>query len=163
NNLQLKESDQFSIHTEGIPADSIGWLRDMMVRFSYKLVIIDTLQRFYELKDTSDYAEAVRRMTPVDNLMKELGAHVTYFHHAGKNGEILGTTAFKGMCPTFMQMRRVGDQQQRVLSSDQRGGKNFNAVAISFDKYGWLKIVGNLEDVFIEDVKPKIPEVLDLD
>jgi hypothetical protein len=163
-NLGLRDSDQFMLHTGAIPTDSIGWLRDMITRFGYRLIIIDTLQRFYELKDANDYAEATRRMAPMDNLVKELGLHVIYPHHAGKTGEYLGSVGLKGMCPTYLQIKRVGEQErQRVLSSDQRSGRNFESVAISFDKHGWLKVIGTLEDVYIEDAKPKIREVLGLD
>jgi hypothetical protein len=102
-------------------------------------------------------------MGEIDCLVKELGAHVLYVHHANKSGEFLGTTAFKAMCPTYMQIRRIGEQQQRVLSSDQRNGKNFESLPISFDKYGWLKIVGTLEDVWIEEMKPKITELLEIE
>ena len=163
--LGLSENDQLMLHTGAIPTDSIGWLRDIITRFNYKLVIIDTLQRFYQLDDANDYAEATRRMTPVDNLVKELGVHIVYLHHAGKNGEYLGSVGLKGMCPTYLQIKRIGEEEHlhRVLSSDQRSGKNFESVAISFDKHGWLKVVGTLEDVFIEDTKPKVLELLEIE
>jgi|GEM_PF-4966619 len=158
--LGVTSSDQIFIQPSPIPDNAEEWLVDVIKRNGIKLAIIDTLQRFFQLEE-GDYCEAVNRMTPLDNLAKDIGFHVLYVHHAGKNGVYLGTTAYKAMCPTFMELMRVGELQQRVLKSDQRTGTNFDSVAVAMNKHGWLEVAGTYEDVQVREITVKIHELLE--
>jgi hypothetical protein len=161
--LGISAEDQIFIQPGPIPDNPEPWLAEIVKRNDIKLVVIDTLQRFFHLEDSNAYAEAVNRMEPVDYLAKEVGFHVVYIHHSGKNHSWLGTTAFKAMCPTYMELRRVGDLQQRILTSDQRNGKNFESMAIGIDRHGWLEIAGTLEDAQINEAIPKIRDLLEVE
>jgi RecA-family ATPase len=84
--LGVTSEDQIFIQPKPIPANAEEWLIDVIKRNGYKLVIIDTLQRFFQIEDSNDYSEAVNRMTPLDNFAHEIGLHVLYVHHSGKTG-----------------------------------------------------------------------------
>ena len=159
--LGVTSEDQIFIQPKPIPDNAEEWLVDVIKRNGYKLVIIDTLQRFFQLEDDSSYSEATNRMAPLDNQADEIGFHILYVHHSGKNGSYLGSTAFKAMCPTFLELMRVGELQQRILKSDNRHGNNFESVAIG-KKHGWLEIAGTYEDAQVNEVMPKIRELLEV-
>ncbi len=159
--LGARDDDPLFIHSGTIPPNGTEWLVDVLKRNEVKLAIIDTMQRFFHLEDNHAYAEAINKMEPLDNFAKEVGFHVMYLHHAGKSGGYLGTTGYKAMCPTYMELMRVGDLQQRILTSDQRYGENFESTAIGMDKHGWIKVLGTYEDAQINEVIPKIREFVE--
>ena len=161
--LDARSDDPLFIHSGTIPENSTEWLVDILNRKDIRLAIVDTMQRFFHLEDNHAYAEAINKMEPLDNFAKDIGFHVMYLHHAGKSGGYLGTTAYKAMCPTYMELMRIGDSQQRILTSDQRYGKHFESIAIGMDKDGWIKVIGTYEDAQINEVIPKIREFVEMD
>jgi hypothetical protein len=88
-------------------------------------------------------------------------------HHAKKESRddldaAIGSTVIRGLAYTYLFAKRLANSERRILSSDQRGGKNFGEVGIGFDKVtGRLYVQGTIDDVEIEEASPLILKLLD--
>jgi hypothetical protein len=164
------KTDKLWIHTGKVPDKRVEWLTDQCSRHGTKFIVIDTFQRFFDIRNINDSAECVDAMSPLDLRIKEMGIHLMYLHHAGKGDPrtgdptqtaALGSISIKGMTPWYFQFSRIGTGQ-RILSSDFRGGKNFDQAYIEQDhKSGWCILGGTLEDAFITDAVPKVMDYID--
>jgi hypothetical protein len=168
--LGFQDEDQMLIHTGQIPGDATGWLMDMIKKFSVKIAIVDTLQRFFHIDDINDSSKVVAAMDPLDLEIKKIGCHAMYLHHANRRGNenyldaALGSNSLKGMCPYYFHLGRMGETQQRILSTDFRSGKNFERVSIKIDsKTGWAYVAGTYEDAIVDDTTPQVIQFLELE
>ncbi|MSR15329.1 MAG: hypothetical protein EXR86_12355 [Gammaproteobacteria bacterium] len=167
--LGVTAGDNLWVHTGKVPDRAVDWISEHVVKAGIKFLVVDTYQRFFSIKNINDAQECIDKMGPLDFRAKELGIHVCYLHHAGKGDQksgdptqtaALGSIAIKGMVPWYLQYSRVGSGQ-RILTSDFRGGKNFDQVFLEQDrKTGWTVIGGNLEDALVHDCAPKILDLL---
>jgi AAA domain len=167
--LGVVAGDKLWIHTGKVPDRAVDWITDQTVKKNIKFLVIDTYQRFFAIKNINDAQECIDKMSPLDFRAKDLGIHICYLHHAGKGDSktgdptqtaALGSIAIKGMVPWYFQYSRVGSGQ-RILSSDFRGGRNFDQAYLEQDrKSGWTVLGGNLEDALIHDCTPKILDLL---
>ena len=112
--LGFQEEDQVFIHTGQIPEKATAWVLDCIKKFSIKLTIIDTYQRFFHIEEVNNMSEVVRAMEPLDFEAKKLGCHLMYLHHAKKNGTSyldasIGSNSIKGMCPYYLHIARLGE------------------------------------------------------
>lgn len=167
--LRMAATDKLWVHTGKVPDRAVDWITEQVTSRQIKFLVIDTYQRFFNIKNINDAQECIDRMSPLDFRAKELGIHVCYLHHAGKGDPrtgdptqtaALGSIAIKGMVPWYFQYTRVGTGQ-RILSSDFRGGKNFDQAFIEQDrKTGWSVLGGNLDDALITDCLPMVLDFL---
>ena len=106
-------------------------------------------------------------MEPVLDAARQGNCHIMMLHHAKKESAddldaAIGSTAIRGLCYTYLFLKRLPNSERRILRSDQRGGKNFAEVAIGFNKRtGRIEIQGTMEDAEIEDAEPKILELVE--
>jgi hypothetical protein len=167
--LGFQEEEQVYIHAGQIPENSTPWVIDWIKKYSIKLTIIDTYQRFFHVEEVNSTSQVVRAMEPLDFEAKKLGCHVMYLHHAKKNGDNfldagIGSNSIKGMCPCYFHIARMGESQQRILSTDFRSGKNFERVLIKLDpRTGWTFIGGTFEDAIVEDTMPQVIQFLEIE
>ena len=167
--MGLRESDPVYLHAGTAPKDCIEWLLFNIKERGVKLVIIDTLQKLLRFKDINDYSEVTNRMEPLLDAARQGNCHIMMLHHVGKYAAddldaAIGSTAIRGLCYSYFFLKRLNPKSdRRILSSDQRGGKNFPETAVGFNKMtGRLEIQGTMEEVEIEEAEPKILEVLEL-
>ena len=134
-----------------------------------KFAVVDTFQRFFHVEEINSTSQVIAAMEPLDFEIKKLGCHVMYLHHAKKNDDNfldagIGSNSLKGMCPQYFHIARMGESQQRILSTDFRSGKNFERALIKLDpKTGWAYIGGTFEDAMVEDTKPKVIQFLEIE
>lgn len=170
NQIGMMKTDRVWIHSGKVPDRRVDWLMEQIQARDVKFVVIDTFQRFFEIRNINDSPECIAAMSPLDLKAKEAGIHVMYLHHAGKGDPknpnttqtaLLGSITIKGMVPWYFEYSRVGTGQ-RILNSDFRGGKNFeNAYIEQERKSGWSVLMGNLEDALIQDCTTKILDFID--
>lgn len=167
--LGLRESDPVFIHAGSAPADAVAWILAAVKDKGARLVVIDVLQKLCRFENINDYSEVSTKMEPLLEAARDGHCHVMTLHHAKKDSRddldaAIGSTAIRGLCYTYLFAKRLANSERRILSSDQRGGKNFAEVGIGFDKLtGRLFIQGTIDDVEIEEATPLILKFLDGD
>src|SRR4030095_4124503 len=55
--LRFQDDDQVFIHTGQIPENATAWLVDQLKKFSIKLAIIDTYQRFFHVEEINSTSQ----------------------------------------------------------------------------------------------------------
>jgi hypothetical protein len=167
--LGLRESDPVFIHAGSAPANAIAWILAAVKDKGARLVIIDVLQKLCRFENINDYSEVTTKMEPLLEAARAGNCHILTLHHAKKESRddldaSIGSTAIRGLCYTYLFAKRLANSERRILSSDQRGGKNFGEMGIGFDKLtGRLYVQGTIDDVEIEEAAPLILKVLDGD
>lgn len=156
--------ENFYLHIGDVPGDPVPGLLSIVEKYGIKFVVIDTYLRFFRLKELKN-EEMASVMGPVAIKAQDMGIHIMYLHHAGKNldnGALtsgLGGIVGKGMTPWYFELARIPDSQQRILTSDHRAGKAFDKVFLKIDpKTGWSYAAGNAADAYVESCIPKIIE-----
>ena len=163
----LRESDPIYLHAGSAPRDCIDWLLSTVKEKGVRLVVIDTLQKLLKFKDLNDYAEVTNRMEPLLDAARQGNCHIMMLHHAGKESRddldaAIGSTAIRGLCYTYLFLKRLPNSERRIFRSDQRGGKNFPETAIGFNRVtGRVEIQGTMEDAEMDETEPKIAELLE--
>ena len=165
----LRESGPLYLHAGSAPGDCIDWLLHTIKQKGVKLVVIDTLQKLLRFKDLNDYAEVTNKIEPVLDAARQGNCHIMMLHHAKKESAddldaAIGSTAIRGLCYTYLFLKRLPNSERRILRSDQRGGENFSETAIGFNKTtGRIEIQGTMEDAEIEEAAPKILEFVEME
>jgi len=164
--LGLKDSDAIFIHAGTAPKDTVSWLMQRVRENQVRLVVIDTLQRLFKFKDVNDYSEVTNVMDPLLEEARAQNIHLLLNHHAKKGASddldsAIGSTAIRGMAYTYLHLKRLHDSDRRIFRSDQRNGKNFPELALVFNREGWLEVFGTRDEAEVEEVQPKITDVLE--
>ncbi|MDP2604577.1 MAG: bifunctional DNA primase/polymerase [Deltaproteobacteria bacterium] len=165
--LGLRESDPVFIHAGSAPRDAIAWILAAVKDKGARLVIIDVLQKLCRFENINDYSEVMMKMEPLLEAARTGNCHVMTLHHAKKDSHddldaAIGSTAIRGLAYTYLFAKRLANSDRRILSSDQRGGKNFGEIGIGFDKLtGRLYVQGTIDDVETEEAAPLILKVLE--
>ena len=157
----LKDSDPIHLHAGRAPAKALAWLLEQVTKHAIRFVVIDTMQRLFRFRDLNDYATISNDLEPV----LDSNAHIMLLHHAGKGqgddlDSAIGSTALRGLAYSFLHMKRLPDSTQRIFRTDQRGGRNFEEIAISDGATGYIEKVGSKEEAEIDHCKPMIREFL---
>src|SRR5262249_32803699 len=121
----LKESDPIYVHAGTAPGNSIDWLLVTIKEKGVRLVVIDTLQKLLRFRDVNDYAEVTNKMEPLLDAARQGNCHIMMLHHAGKGSQddldaAVGSTAIRGLCYTYIFLKRLPNSERRILRSDQR-------------------------------------------
>jgi len=107
------------------------------------------------------------KMEPLLEAARAGNCHVLTLHHAKKDSKddldaSIGSTAIRGLAYTYLFVKRLANSNRRILSSDQRGGKNFAELGIGFDNVtGRLRVEGTIEAIEIEEARPQISKFLE--
>lgn len=133
-------SEPLLIHTGPAPMQSeraVVQLYELIDAHGAKLVIIDTLLRFVQIRDVSNYAEVTLALNPLLNVTRDTGCHVMGVYHAGKMERegldaILGSVAIAGSCDTGMILKRRADGT-RTLAATQRYGADLPETTLELD------------------------------
>jgi hypothetical protein len=165
--LGLRESDPVFIHAGSAPADAIAWILAAVKNKGARLVIIDVLQKLCRFENINDYSEVTTKMEPLLEASRAGNCHIMTLHHAKKDSRddldaAIGSTAIRGLCYTYLFAKRLPESNRRIISSDQRGGKNFDQMGLGFDKITHrLKIEGTVQEIEIEEAEPKVVEFIE--
>jgi len=165
--LGLRETDPIFIHAGSAPKDAIDWILAAVKNKGARLVIIDVLQKLCRFENINDYSEVTTKMEPLLEAARAGNCHVMTLHHAKKDSKddldaAIGSTAIRGLAYTYLFVKRLANSNRRILSSDQRGGKNFAELGIGFDNVtGRLRVEGTIDEVEIEEARPQIIKFLE--
>jgi len=165
--LGLRESDPVFIHAGSAPTSAVDWILSTVKNKRVRLVIIDVLQKLCRFENINDYSEVTTKMEPLLEAARAGNCHVMTLHHAKKDSRddldaAIGSTAIRGLCYTYLFAKRLANSERRIISSDQRGGKNFSEMGIGFDRLtGRVRIEGTIDDIEIEEATPLIVRTLD--
>lgn len=160
NGLGMRETDDILFHVGQVPEQASAWLFDMIAKTNCKFIVIDTFQRFLRVEEINDSAAVTAAMGPINHEAERAGCAVLWVHHSGKSesGGALGSISIKAMAPYFFELKR--EDGARILTSDQRGGKNFEGAYIKIEGSGWNAIVGNRGDALVERAGQKVMDAL---
>ena len=148
--LGMNEQDD-NLHVyipkESPPRDLPARLAVAVDRLRPNLVVVDTLQKLLHIADVSDYAKVESATTPLADLARMTGAHITALHHTRKSGgqggtEVLGSTGLSGAVDTVLVLR-CDEGGQRTLYSRNRSGVDLPETLLQLDDDGgWVRTTG---------------------
>ena len=106
-------------------SDTFEQMKRFILDKSIKLVVVDTLGVFWNVRDENDAAEVQRAIKPFLTLARESGACVLLIHHArkseGQHGdEIRGSGALFAAVDVALILKRHEIQSQRKLNVNSR-------------------------------------------
>lgn len=162
----LTETDPVFIHAGAAPKEAVTWVTQRIRENGIRFIVVDTLQRLFRFQKINDYSEVINTLEPMLEAVRKQNAHVMFVHHARKDAgddfdSAIGSTAIRGMANTYLHLKRLPNSERRILRTDQRAGKNIPELQIGFGADDWLEITGTMEEAEIDEVKPKLRELLE--
>jgi len=127
----------------------------------FKVIIIDTFQKFMGLDDLNNYAETVNGMSALKEIADELDRAILVIHHTRKSAEIdsdhlqsgLGSTGLPGTADQIMTLRRKRGSAEATL---QVSGRDVEDTTYSLI---WDKDICSWSITQQEALKPLLSEV----
>ena len=127
----------------------------------FKVIIIDTFQKFMGLDDLNNYAETVNGMSALKEIADELDRAILVIHHTRKTAEIdsdhlqsgLGSTGLLGTADQIMTLRRKRGSAEATL---QVSGRDVEDTTYSLR---WDKDICSWSITQQEALKPLLSEV----
>lgn len=117
-NFGMRPEDPIYVHTGRLDNSeaTLNTLKDFIIDKGIKLVILDTLGRFWSLYDENNNAEVVRQVSPLLDLARETDAVVLLVHHERKSGGeqgrgIRGGSALFGLVDQALMLERPQGQK----------------------------------------------------
>jgi AAA domain len=148
----------------------VTWAIERIQKNQVKFMVLDTFQKVFRLKNINDYSEVTNVMEPLQKARQDYGCHIEYLHHGGKpndqRGDLdsaIGSAAIRANCYTYLHLKRLladDNHSIRILRSDQRGGRNFEEIAISSGDDGEIEKIGTIFDAWVWTKKPEIKEFI---
>ena len=120
------------------PQDLLAKLAALIVAGdAIDMLIIDTAQRLFGLRDANDYALVTAAFEPVLALARTHGTCIVLVHHMGKTARdgidgVLGSTAWAASVDNVLTLNRT--ERYRVLSSVQRIGPDLGETVVQMDE-----------------------------
>lgn len=138
-NLQPLQSNELTICTT-CPPNNLKALLQYVSTQGVGLVIIDTMQKFLNIKDLNDYPQTVAALAPLKELADQLDISILLIHHTRKgNGsedwtsDGLGSTGITASCDTILKLGRKRGESRAELNITGRSCLEKNFV-LSFDR-----------------------------
>ncbi len=164
----MKAGDQIYVHLGRLDHvyKTIDDLRRFITRYGIKIVILDTLTRYWYIRDENDNAEVVRRCSPFLDLARETGCAVILIHHDRKSGgedgrAIRGGGALLGLVDQALMLDRGpgGDRDQRILRTIGRYEDTPDELVIALNGTEYISL-GTPEERSKEATKAKVCQAL---
>ena len=153
------------IHTGPVPKDVVVQVDAYANQIKPVLIIVDTLIRVVNVKDTNDYAEMSKAMEPFQEIALKNKCHIMLIHHAGKiereQGDgVLGSTAIFASIETLLFLERRKDQKN-YLRTMQRYGESLDPYLLEFEKKTKsLTLGGNALEMHKKSVEDRIVDFI---
>lgn len=119
----MTTSDPVYVHAATLDRANLESVKKFIRDKEITLVLLDTLSRFWKVKDENSNAEIMREVSPLLDLARETGAAVLLVHHERKSGGedgrgIRGGSALFGLADQalILKKREGGQRTHRVLS-----------------------------------------------
>lgn len=159
-----------SIHVHVGPLDhspkTLNTIRQFILDNGISLVVLDTLARYWGIRDENDNAQVREWVSPLLDLARETGAVVLLVHHerktAGEDGRgIRGGSALFGLVDQalILDRRQGGESTHRTLSAIGRYDETPREVVLALVGDAYRKL-GTAEELNLEAAKAKVWEAL---
>jgi hypothetical protein len=162
------------------------WLRQHIIEYGYRLVVIDTMFRLLRIEGANEYDAGLYAQVPLEELCRETGVHFMLVHHARKKSideaqlvaeAILGATSIAGAACACMLIQHHGRNfytfrmdppryghaidgeivlQKDVLTGAIYGGEKWQRQQTSAAKEAIRKQAGELVLFTASDIDPPI-------
>lgn len=125
------------VHAASAPAEGMAALCDLVRERKPILVVIDPLFRLARIRDEKAYSETYTALGPLIDVVREIGSHVMFSHHAGKGMKAdsvdtpLGSTAIAGAVSTLVVLKRT--RNHRTIETVQRVGTDIAETVLEFN------------------------------
>jgi len=141
-------------------------IREYVIANKIKLVLVDSLSRFWNVWDENDNARVTREVSPLLDLARETGAAIGLIHHERKSGgeggrNIRGGSALFGLVDQALMLdhRQGGTRNQRVLKTLGRYEESPPEVIIELEGTEY-RVLGTPEELNEDEVKSEIVNIL---
>lgn len=127
--------------------DWVTWLRDLIARNHYVLLVIDTLAKLLDIEEVNSYGEWNRKLAPLHLLADDLRIAWMGSHHLGKAmrrdavDALVGSVAAPGGVDTILTIARRG--YARFIATEQRDGHDFEQTALEFNEDSYALTLGD--------------------
>lgn len=166
--LGMDKEDRIFVHPGRLQnsRETISALRDFIKENDIGLVLIDTLSRFWNVKDENDNAAIIREVSPLLDLAHEINTAVGILVHDRKSGgdegrSIRGASALFGLVDQALLLDRTqgGTKTQRSLKTFGRYAESPIELLIDLvdDEY---RVLGTPGELSREAVLSKVRDVL---
>lgn len=144
--------------------DRVAALARAVHSYRPELVVIDTLERFLEIEDLTNYAEVSQAFQPVIDLAERERVHCMFVHHTVKamsgdsrrhGSELLGSQCLIGSVDTVLIMKWT-DGERREIYSENRAGMPLPPTVLSLSDDGWLHAVGEREEMDLAKLQGRV-------
>lgn len=143
-NLTPEDDARLRCYVGPMTPDLFGWMHAEAKNNPPTLIIIDTFQRFVQVKSMDDYAEVTKAFDPLIAFTRDTGAALLLIHHAGKAVDrdpldtVLGSTAIAGSVDnTLILAKRTGF---RTITTRQRIGPDLDEHVIALATDGRVSL-----------------------
>ncbi|MGZ3798238.1 MAG: AAA family ATPase, partial [Pseudobdellovibrionaceae bacterium] len=112
-------------------------VEDLIVKHSPVMIVVDTLIHATRISDMNDYSQTTRELRKFRELANKYNVHICLVHHSKKgdpqgNDSVLGSTGLTGAVDLIVTIN-TNSEDERVISSTGRSGKQFEKVILVFD------------------------------
>ena len=163
----LSQNDPLYVHAGRLSSLDLPSIRSFVKEQGVTLLLLDTLSRFWDIKDENDNAEVTRRVSPFLDLAHETNAAVVLIHHERKSGGedgrgIRGGSAlFAAVDQALLLDRRPGgDASHRVLKTVGRYEEESPSELLFELEGNQYRSLGTQDHLDFEEKKDKIHRVL---
>lgn len=148
--LTPEDNQRLRCYIGPMTPDLFGWMRAEAQVHPPTLIIVDTFQRFVQVKSTDDYAEVTKAFDPLIAFTRDTGAALLLIHHAGKAVDrdpldtVLGSTAIAGSVDNTLILAKLANF--RTITTRQRIGPDLDEHVITLSTDGHV-VLGEARDV----------------
>jgi RecA-family ATPase len=126
-------------------ADTLDQIKRFVIEHEIKLILIDTLGAFWNLRDENDAAEVGRAIKPILALARDSGACVLLIHHARKSegtygDEIRGSGALFAAVDVALILKRHDIEKQRTLHAISRYPDTPSEMVLELREAGYVSL-----------------------
>jgi predicted ATP-dependent serine protease len=126
-------------------ADTLEEIKQFVMSNGIKLILIDTLGAFWNVRDENDAAEVGRAVKPILDLARTSGACVLLIHHARKSegtfgDEIRGSGALFAAVDVALILKRHEVETQRTLRAVSRYPDTPTEMVLELRESGYVSL-----------------------
>jgi len=158
----LTKEDSLYLHTGRLLPGKLADIQKFVTDHGVRLVLLDTLSRYWDIENENDNAEVIRRVSPFLDLARETNTAVVLIHHERKGGGedgrgIRGGSALFGLVDQSLTLdkRAGGTENQRVLKALGRYDESPSEVILELDGDAYRSL-GTADEFTLKSKQDKI-------
>jgi hypothetical protein len=164
----VEGGDELWVHTGSLwnSTENLDSLRTFILSVGIKLVIVDTLTKFWRVRDENSNAEIDREVSPLVELARQTGAAILLVHHERKAGGDEGR-GIRGGSSLFasvdqallLETRHGGNSKDRLLRAHGRYKETPSALFLTLEGTNY-RLLGTADDFDPDGVDQRVLQVL---